>query len=83
MGLPVLRRTKQRKILRKLRHPQARSQLRLYKLRVETLGGTGYAEILPGVRQTASVNHEAHGVQGRSGYACAFAGFRTFRLRRK
>ena len=43
------------KILRKLRHSQARSQLRLYKLRVETLGGTGYAEILPGMRHAASV----------------------------
>ena len=83
MGMPVLWRPKQWEILRKLRRRKACSQLRLYKLRVETLGGTGYAEILPGVRQTASVNHEAHGVQGRSGYACAFAGFRTFRLRRK
>ena len=53
--MPVLRRAKQRKILRKLRLSQARSQLRLYKLRVETLGGTGYAKILPGVRQTASI----------------------------
>ena len=83
MGLPVLRRTKQRKILRKLRRPQALSQLRLYKLRVEACEWAELAEILPGVRQTASVKYEAHGAQGRSGYACAFAGFRTFRLRRK
>lgn len=75
MGMPVLRRTKQRKILRKLRHPQACSQLRLYKLRVETLGGTGYAEILPGVRQAASVNHEAQGAHCCSGCACIPADF--------
>ena len=53
--MSVLRRTKQRKILRKLRRPQARSQLRLYKLRVETGGGAELAEILSGVRQTASI----------------------------
>lgn len=55
MGMPVLRRTKQRKILRKLRRPQALSQLRLYKLRVETCEWAELAEILPGVRQTASI----------------------------
>ena len=53
MGMPVLWRAKQRKILRKLRHSQARSQLRLYKLRVETGEWTELAEILSGVRQTA------------------------------
>ena len=58
MGMPVLRRPKQWKILHKLRRRKACSQLRLYKLRVEALGGTRYAEILPGVRQTASVNAE-------------------------
>ena len=55
MGMPILRRTKQRKILRKLRRPQALSQLRLYKLRVETCKWAELAEILPGVRQTASI----------------------------
>lgn len=55
MGMPVLRHTKQRKILRKLRRPQACSQFRLYKLRVETGGWAGFAEILPGVRQTSSI----------------------------
>ena len=55
MGMPVLRRTKQRKILRKLRRPQALSQLRLYKLRVETCEWAELAKILPGVRQTASI----------------------------
>ena len=55
MGLPILRRAKQRKILRKLRRPQALSQLRLYKLRVETCKWAELAEILPGVRQTASI----------------------------
>ena len=55
MGMPVLRRTKQRKILRKLRRPQALSQLRLYKLRVETYKWAELAEILPGVWQTASI----------------------------
>ena len=55
MGMPILRRTKQRKILRKLRRPQALSQLRLYKLRVETGGWAELAEILPGVRQIASM----------------------------
>ena len=55
MGMPVLRRTKQRKILRKLRRPQACSQLGLYKLRVETGGWAELAEILSGVRQTASI----------------------------
>lgn len=60
MGMPVLRRTKQRKILRKLRRCKTRSVFLLFQLRMETLGGTGYAEILPGVRQTASVNYEAH-----------------------
>ena len=83
MGMPVLRRAKQRKILCKLRHSQARSQLRLYKLRVETCEWAELAEILPGVRQTASVNYEAHSAQGRSGYACAFAGFWAFRLQWK
>lgn len=83
MGVPVLWRPKQWKILRKLRRRKACSQLRLYKLRVEALGGTGYAEILPGVRQTASVSHEAHGAQGCSSCACILADFRTFWLRRK
>ena len=55
MDMPVLRRTKQRKILRKLRRTQARCQLRLYKLRVETGGRAEFAEILSGVRQTASI----------------------------
>ena len=55
MGMPVLRRTKQRKILRKLRHCKTRSVLRLYKLRVETYKWAELAEILPGVWQTASI----------------------------
>ena len=65
--MPVLRRAKQRKILRKLRHPQACSQLRLYKLRVETLGGTGYAEILPGVRQAPPGSSRGLDLQLRRG----------------
>ena len=60
MGMPVLRRTKQRKILRKLRRCKARSVFLLYKLRVETGGWAEFAEILSGMRQTASINNEAH-----------------------
>ena len=39
----------------KLRRSQARCQHRLYKLRVETGGWAELAEILSGVRQTASM----------------------------
>ena len=55
MGMPVLRRTKQRKILRKLRRCKTRSLLLLFQLRVEAGGWAELAEILPGVRQTASI----------------------------
>ena len=55
MGMPVLRRTKQRKILRKLRHCKTRSVFLLFQLRVEAGGWAELAEILPGVRQTASI----------------------------
>ena len=55
MGMPVLRSTEQRKILRKLRYPKARCQLWLYKLRVATGGWAELVEILSGVRQTASI----------------------------
>ena len=55
MGMPVLRRTKQRKILRKLRRCKTRSVFLLFQLRVETCKWAELAEILPGVRQTASI----------------------------
>ena len=55
MGMSVLRYAKQRQILLKLRRSQARCQHRLYKLRVETGGWAELAEILSGVRQTASM----------------------------
>ena len=55
MGMPVLRRTKQRKILRKLRRCKTRSVFRLFQLRVETGEWAELAEILSGVRQTASI----------------------------
>lgn len=55
MGMPVLRRTKQRKILCKLRRRKARSLFLLFRLRVETGGWAELAEILSGVRQTASI----------------------------
>ena len=55
MGMPVLRRTKQRKILCELRRRKARSLFLLCKLRLETCRRTEYAEILSGVRQTASI----------------------------
>ena len=55
MGMPILRRTKQRKILRKLRRCKTRSVFLLFQLRVETGGRAELAEILPGVRQTASI----------------------------
>ena len=55
MGMPVLRRTKQRKILRKLRRSKTHSVFLLFQLRVETCEWAELAEILPGVRQTASI----------------------------
>ena len=55
MGMPVLRRTKQRKILRKLRRCKTRSVFLLFQLRVETCEWAELAKILPGVRQTASI----------------------------
>ena len=55
MGMPVLRRTKQRKILCKLRRCKTRSVFLLFQLRVETCEWAELAEILPGVRQTASI----------------------------
>ena len=55
MGMPVLRRTKQRKILCKLRRCKTRSVFLLFQLRVEAGEWAELAEILPGVRQTASI----------------------------
>ena len=55
MGMPVLRRTKQRKILRKLRRCKTRSVFLLFQLRVETYEWAELAKILPRVRQTASI----------------------------
>ena len=55
MGMPVLRRTKQREILRELRRCKTRSVFLLFQLRVETGGWAEFAEVLPGVRQTASI----------------------------
>lgn len=55
MGMPVLRCTKQRKILCELRRRKARSLFLLFRLRMETGGWAELAEILSGVRQTASI----------------------------
>ena len=55
MGMLVLRRTKQGKILRELRRCKTRSVFLLFQLRVETCKWAELAEILPGVRQTASI----------------------------
>ena len=55
MGMPVLRRTKQREILRELRRCKTRSVFLLFQLRVEAGEWAELAKILPGVRQTASI----------------------------
>ena len=55
MGMSVLRYAKQRQILLKLRRCKTRSVFLLLKLRLETGGWAELAEILSGVRQTASI----------------------------